>query len=291
MMKSNLDVGKKEVVDYHPQILIRNPTAKRMCLRAPTWHHLLDDTASPKRDTKRPFLRGIYRAAQKIWSRRRSSTNFFSPFPSSVGPLIRSPPSKQIQNLVMKEMSASSTGIKSCTADTPSNVRNAKVWLKTSCCDFHTDTNHRKGLHLITESTPNGKKVQILLEELKEAYGLQFTTTLIDIDTDEQKRDWFLRLNLNGRIPVIVDNNKTPPHPVMESTAELLYLVDRYDKDRLFSFATPVEQSELIQWLLFWQASGQPYQSQTIHFSRGAGAGNSCKLARDKVSCAWMEYS
>jgi len=153
-----------------------------------------------------------------------------------------------------------------------------------------SDTDVHKGLHLITESTPNGKKVQILLEELKEAYGLEFTTTLIDIDTDEQKREWFLRLNLNGRIPVIVDNNESPPHSVMESTAELLYLVDRYDKGRLFSFANPVEQSEMIQWLLFWQASGQPYQSQTIHFSRGAGAGNSCKLGRDKVSCAWMEY-
>lgn len=81
---------------------------------------------------------------------------------------------------------------------------------------------YQKGLHLITESTPNGKKVQILLEELREAYGLHFTTTLIDIDTNEQKQDWFLRLNLNGRIPVIVDNDVSPPHPVMESTAELL---------------------------------------------------------------------
>jgi glutathione S-transferase len=144
------------------------------------------------------------------------------------------------------------------------------------------DTNYRKGLHLITESTPNGKKVQIVLEELKEAYGLLFTTILIDIDTNEQKQEWFLRLNLNGRIPIIIDNNESPPHPVMESTAELLYLVDRYDKDKLFSFANHVEQSELIQWLLFWQASGQPYQNQTIHFSRGAGSGNPCKLTRDK---------
>ena len=31
----------------------------------------------------------------------------------------------------------------------------------------------RKGLHLITTSTPNGKKVQIMLEELKEVYGTQ----------------------------------------------------------------------------------------------------------------------
>jgi glutathione S-transferase len=65
-------------------------------------------------------------------------------------------------------------------------------------------------------STPNGKKVQILLEELKELYGIdcnppQFalvaagntdesivTTTLINISTNEQKKDWFLKLNPNG---------------------------------------------------------------------------------------------
>jgi glutathione S-transferase len=49
--------------------------------------------------------------------------------------------------------------------------------------------------------TPNGNKVQILLEELKDVYGLEWTTSLIDIDTDEQKKPWFLKLNPNGRIP------------------------------------------------------------------------------------------
>jgi glutathione S-transferase len=151
-----------------------------------------------------------------------------------------------------------------------------------------------QGLHLITESTPNGKKVQILLEDLREAYGLQFTTSLIDIDTDEQKQEWFLRLNHNGRIPIIIDNNISPPHPVMESTAELLYLVNRYDKDRLFSFADDMKQSELIQWIIFCQASGQPHQGQTIDFFRGAGKDNSCKLARharffDDALQAWNE--
>ena len=55
-----------------------------------------------------------------------------------------------------------------------------------------------KGLHLITQSTPNGQKVQILLEELKDVYGIKWTTTLINIMTNEQKKDWFLRLNPNG---------------------------------------------------------------------------------------------
>jgi glutathione S-transferase len=53
-------------------------------------------------------------------------------------------------------------------------------------------------LHLITSLTPNGRKIHILLEELKEVYGLEWTTSLIDLDKNEQKKDWFLRLNPNG---------------------------------------------------------------------------------------------
>lgn len=57
-----------------------------------------------------------------------------------------------------------------------------------------------KGLHLITQSTPNGQKVQIFLEELKDIYGTEWDTTLINIMTNEQKKDWFLRLNPNGTL-------------------------------------------------------------------------------------------
>lgn len=55
-----------------------------------------------------------------------------------------------------------------------------------------------KGLALITMNTPNGQAVQIFLEELKDAYGLDWTTTLVDISTNDQKKEWFLRLDPNG---------------------------------------------------------------------------------------------
>jgi len=100
--------------------------------------------------------------------------------------------------------------------DTPDSVKNAK------------------SLHLVTQSTPNGQKVQILLEELALLYGTTWDTTLINISTNEQKKDWFLRLNPNGRIPVIIDNTVSPPFPVMETSAELLYLVNKYDKNNAF---------------------------------------------------------
>ena len=54
--------------------------------------------------------------------------------------------------------------------DTPDSIKNAK------------------GLHLITQSTPNGQKVQIFLEELKQHYGsLDFDTTVIVSNSSRQK--------------------------------------------------------------------------------------------------------
>ncbi|BCS07002.1 glutathione-S-transferase theta, GST [Aspergillus luchuensis] len=137
-----------------------------------------------------------------------------------------------------------------------------------------------KGLHLLTTSTPNGKKVQILFEELSAKYDLQWTTTLIDLDTDEQKQPWFLALNPNGKIPLLIDNNPhnpSSPITVMESSAILLYLVETYDPDHHFHFSSssstssPVYKSQLLQWLFFWSASGQPQQAGLNHFKRFAG--------------------
>ncbi|KAF2763047.1 glutathione S-transferase [Pseudovirgaria hyperparasitica] len=136
--------------------------------------------------------------------------------------------------------------------DTPAEVKNAK------------------GLHLITSNTPNGKKVQIMLEELKELYGTEYTTTIIDLSTNEQKKDWFLKLNPNGRIPVLIDNTQNPPFPVMETSAELLYLFKEEDKKAAFGYTDDYGRSECLQWLFFWHGSGQPIQGQLGWFSRNA---------------------
>ncbi|KAM0721666.1 hypothetical protein Q7P37_002591 [Cladosporium fusiforme] len=127
-----------------------------------------------------------------------------------------------------------------------------------------------KGLHLLTMNTPNGQAVQILLEELKDVYGTQWTTTLIDIMTNEQKKEWFLRLDPNGRIPVLVDNTQSPPFPVMETSAEMLYLLKTTDKNDTFGFRDEFERSQCLQWTFFWHGSGAPYQGQTNHFLRAA---------------------
>ncbi|KAM3084065.1 hypothetical protein ACMFMG_001827 [Clarireedia jacksonii] len=128
------------------------------------------------------------------------------------------------------------------------------------------EVKNAKGLHLVTMSTPNGRKLQIMLEELKEVYGIEYTYTLINIMTNEQKKDWFLKLNPNGRIPILIDNTKTPPFPVMETSAELLYLLKEYDSKDVFGFKDELERSECLQWLFFWHGSGAPYQGQVNFF-------------------------
>lgn len=63
-------------------------------------------------------------------------------------------------------------------------------------------------IKLYTNSTPNGYKVSIYLEELKASYGLQYSTQQLNFSKNEQKEPWFLKINPNGRIPAIVDESR-----------------------------------------------------------------------------------
>lgn len=81
-----------------------------------------------------------------------------------------------------------------------------------------------------------------------------------------------------GKIPVLIDNTGQEPFPVIESSAELLYLVETVDKDHHFGFSDAKEQSQMMQWLIFWHASGQPSQSQLNHFGR---------FASEQIPCEW----
>ncbi|MDB4200678.1 glutathione S-transferase N-terminal domain-containing protein, partial [Planktomarina temperata] len=56
-------------------------------------------------------------------------------------------------------------------------------------------------IDLYTWTTPNGRKVSILLEEL----GVPYTVHAIDINQDEQFAPGFLKIAPNNRIPAIVD--------------------------------------------------------------------------------------
>ncbi|KIJ69987.1 hypothetical protein HYDPIDRAFT_104656 [Hydnomerulius pinastri MD-312] len=121
-----------------------------------------------------------------------------------------------------------------------------------------------------TAPTPNGHKVSIMLEELKAAYGdaIKYEVEKIDISTNRQKEPFFIALNPNGRIPVIVDRSHKPePFPVFESAAILLYLVRKYDTEGRFSFpAGSDDESEMLQWIFFAHGGVGPMQGQAHHF-------------------------
>ncbi|PQE22951.1 glutathione S-transferase protein [Rutstroemia sp. NJR-2017a BBW] len=131
------------------------------------------------------------------------------------------------------------------------------------------DVKNAKGLHIVTQSTPNGKKVQIMLEELNEVYGIDYTHTLINIQTNEQKKDWFLKLNPNGElIPTIPCKwlMISRPNPDLDRQ----HKDPSYDSKDVFGFKDELERNECLQWLFFWHGSGAPYQGQVNYFSKFA---------------------
>ncbi len=117
-------------------------------------------------------------------------------------------------------------------------------------------------IDLYTAATPNGYKASIALEELE----LPRTVHPIDLSKLEQKEEWFLKLNPNGRIPVIVDR-ENDDHVVFESGAILLYLAEK--TGRLLP-ADPAARSQVIQWLMFQMGGIGPMQGQANVFYRYA---------------------
>ena len=77
-------------------------------------------------------------------------------------------------------------------------------------------------------------------------------------------------INLQGRIPVLIDNEVSPPYAVHETSAEILYLLKHSDKKDIFGFTDDLERNQCLQWMFFWHGSGAPYQGQTNHFTRAA---------------------
>ena len=76
-------------------------------------------------------------------------------------------------------------------------------------------------IELYTDSSPNGFKITIALEEL----GLPYTLRHVRIEQGENRQADFLRLNPHGRIPVLVDHETGIT--LFESAAILLYLAEK----------------------------------------------------------------
>ncbi|ASM74781.1 MULTISPECIES: glutathione S-transferase family protein [Roseobacteraceae] len=118
-------------------------------------------------------------------------------------------------------------------------------------------------IDLYTWTTPNGRKVSILLEEL----GVDYTAHAINIGKDEQFAPEFLKISPNNKIPAIVDRDTGTS--VMESGAIMFYLADKHGK---FLPSDAAGRAEVMEWLM-WQMGGLgPMAGQAhhfLHFNRG----------------------
>ena len=108
-----------------------------------------------------------------------------------------------------------------------------------------------------TWTTPNGRKVSILLEEL----GVDYEVHSINITQGDQNSPAFLKISPNNKIPAIIDRDNGMS--LMESGAILIYLAEKYGK---FLPKDSIARAEVNEWLM-WQMGGfGPILGQAHHF-------------------------
>ncbi|KJK05695.1 MULTISPECIES: glutathione S-transferase family protein [Pseudomonas] len=112
-------------------------------------------------------------------------------------------------------------------------------------------------LILYTDSSPNGFKITIALEEL----GLPYVLKHVRIEQGEHRHPDFLKLNPHGRIPVLVDEDTGVT--LFESAAILMYLAEKTGRllpDNL------VMRWSAITWLMFHASSMGPLLGQRVQY-------------------------
>lgn len=112
-------------------------------------------------------------------------------------------------------------------------------------------------LQVYSLGTPNGQKVAIMLEELKEAgvKSAEYDLYKINIGEGDQFGSDFVNINPNSKIPAMMDHSEDKPVRVFESANILLYLAEKFGQ---FIPTSLAEKTELMNWL-FWQIGAAPY--------------------------------
>ncbi len=120
-------------------------------------------------------------------------------------------------------------------------------------------------IDLYTWSTPNGRKVSIMLEEL----ALPYRVHPVNIGAGDQFKPEFVAICPNSKIPAIVDAQgpEGGPFSLFESGAILLYLAEK--SGRFMPRDAPTRYRAL-QWLMFQMGGVGPIFGQVHHFLRAA---------------------
>jgi GST-like protein len=109
--------------------------------------------------------------------------------------------------------------------------------------------------------SPNVVKVVIAMEELGQTYELVH----VNVFRGEQREPWFLALNPNGKVPVLVEHRESEDDfSLFESGAIMDWLARR---NGAFGGAGDDERAQVRQWLTFQMANCGPTFGNAIHFS------------------------
>lgn len=127
---------------------------------------------------------------------------------------------------------------------------------------------------LYSLGTPNGIKVTIMFEELKElgVEGADYDLYKIHIGEGDQFGSDFVKINPNSKIPALVDQSQSPSLNIFESGSILLYLAEKFNQ----LIPTDIHgRTETLNWL-FWQIGAGPYV--------GGGFGHFFAFAPEKMA-------
>ena len=112
-------------------------------------------------------------------------------------------------------------------------------------------------IDLYTWTTPNGRKISIMLEEL----GLPYNAIAVNIGQGEQHDPEFLKISPNNKIPAIVAHDSGVS--LMESGAILMYLAEKTGQ---YMPPSGAAKWQVVEWLMIQMGSVGPMLGQTHHF-------------------------
>jgi len=116
-------------------------------------------------------------------------------------------------------------------------------------------------IDLYTWTTPNGRKVSVMLEEC----GLEYSVHPINIGKREQFTPEFIKICPNSKIPAIVDRDSGLS--IFESGAILVHLAEKTGK---FLPSKEPARAKVLEWLFWQMANIGPMFGQVNHFANQA---------------------
>src|SRR5271169_6345573 len=116
-------------------------------------------------------------------------------------------------------------------------------------------------IDLYTWTTPNGRKISVMLEEC----GLEYNVHPINIGKREQFTPEYIKICPNSKIPAIVDQDAKVS--MFESGAILVHLAEKAGK--LLPAKDP-GRAKVLEWLFWQMANIGPMIGQVGHFVNAA---------------------